>query len=821
MLLKERGFAALAVTVLALGIAGVTTMFSVVNAVMIRGFSFPNADRLVAVDFIDPTSVTAFGVNNQVSALDYQELRATGQAFERLAAYLSGSTVNVTVDGRPERYTGAYVADEFFRILGVAPIRGRDFNEADNRPGAPKVAILSYGVWQRDFGGAEDAINRLVRVNGAPATIVGVMPPGFAFPQNEELWVPLFSEYPPKARNDPSGFGVAVLALIRPDVSLDQATAQTTSLAARLAADYPETNKRFATGRVRWLIDAFTPLQIRGTLLTMLGFSAGVLLLACANVMNMQFARATLRTRELAVRSSLGAGRGRLIRQMLTESLLLAAIGAVAGVALAYGATHWLQVTIRSFDSPPPAYIVFDVDAVVLAVTVVAAVLAAVLSGLLPALRSSRLNAVEVLRDATRGTTSGRLGLVSRSLVVFQIGVTGVLLVGAMLQLRSIANQTNIDFGYDTAGLVSARMGLMEGAYPSPEARKQFFDRLVERLARNAEYESVALTNRFRMVFSGSAPVEIDGRTYQQDRDRPLTNFEQVTPGFFDVTAQRIMDGRGFTEQDLESREPVAIVNAAFAAKHFAGQAVLNRRFRTTQPNGAQPSPWFTIVGVVSTVRMQGPFNAPGADEAGFYVPFYTQPVGSAPPGPAASQFATVVVKPRGGRVDAAMQTVRRDVAAVDPNLPLYYVGTPKTQIDAFVSQNRVIATLFTIFGVVAMLLAAVGIYGVMSFVVNQRRQELGVRMVLGADRKGILMMVLRQSAVQVVMGTAAGLGLALGLARVAGAGIQTVLFDTSATDPATYVTVAAIILAASFVATIVPARRATKVEPMVALRSV
>jgi predicted permease len=820
VLIKERTFAALAITVLALGICGVTTMFSVVNAVMLRGFSFPNADRLVEVNFIDPSTATFFGVNGRVTALDFEDLRSVQRSFERIAAYLNGSTVNVTIDGRPLRYTGAYVTEEFFPSLGVAPVRGRDFHASDNQPGAEKVAILGHALWQRDFGGAEDAIGRVVRINGKPATIIGVMPPGFAFPVNEELWLPLFSEYPPVPRNDPTRVPPAVLALIKRDVSIDQATADVHAVAMRLADAYPDTNKRFATGRVRPLIDAYTPPPLRATLLTMLYFCVGVLLIACANVMNMQFARATLRAKELAVRSSLGASRIRLVRQMLTESLLLSALGAVAGIVLASVSVDWLQRTVRAMENPPPAYIVFDLSGVVLAVTILATAGAAVASGLLPALASSRTNPVDVLRDSSRGSTSGRMGLISRGLVVFQIVVTCVLLIGAMLQLRSIVSQQNIDYGYDGANLLSARMGLMEGDYPGPDARRQFYDRLLERLRANPEYEAVAFTNRFRMVFSGNGPIEIDGRTYVADADRPNTNFEQVTGSFFDVTGQRILEGRTFTDQDLDSREPVAIVNAAFAAKHFAGRSALGARLRTTQPNGSQPGPWRTIVGVVSTVRMLGPFNNPGVDDSGFYVPFYSPVFGPLQPTPVASQFATVVVKPRHGPGEAAGQSLRRDVAAIDANLPLYYVSTPKSQQDALVAQNRIVATMFTIFGVVAMLLAAVGIYGVMSFSVNQRRQELGVRMALGADRRRILGMVLRQGSWQVAIGTGAGVMFALAIATLAGDGIQTVLFNTSASDPMIYTAVVGLILLVSAIAIVVPARRATKVDPLIALRS-
>jgi predicted permease len=370
VLVKERSFCALAVIVLSLGIAGVTTMFSVVNGVMLRGFSFPNASRLASLNFIDPTSATFFGVNGQIYALDYQELRPQQKSFDALAAYLNGSTVNVTVDGYPQRYTGAYVTEDFLRILGVAPMMGRDLTAADNTPGAGKVAIIGYGTWQWDFGGAADIVGKGIRINGKPATVVGVMAKGFAFPSNEEIWIPLFNEFPPLPRNDPGANAPAVLGLLKPGVSLDQANAEATTLARRFAAAYPETNKKFNTGQVQPLLEAYTPRPLRGTLWTMLGFCVGVLLISCVNVMNMQFARATLRAKELAVRSSLGATRMRLVRQMLTESLLVAAIGAVVGIALAYASTDWLSATVRNLENPPPSWITFDVDAPALAFTV-------------------------------------------------------------------------------------------------------------------------------------------------------------------------------------------------------------------------------------------------------------------------------------------------------------------------------------------------------------------------------------------------------------------------------------------------------------------
>jgi len=405
--------------------------------------------------------------------------------------------------------------------------------------------------------------------------------------------------------------------------------------------------------------------------------------------------------------------------------------------------------------------------------------------------------------------------------VVVQIIVTCILLIGSLLQVRSILKQQTIDYGYDTSGVMSARMGLMDGDYPSQDARRLFYDRLLRDLRTVPEFDAVALTNRFRMVFSGAVLIEIEGKEYKENRDRPQANNEQVGGGFFDVTGQRLLEGRAFTDNDLDARQPVAIVNAAFARKHFGTESALGRRFRTMTNNGTQPGVWRTIVGVVTTVRMLGPFNPPNVDDSGYYVPFYSTLAGPALKEPFFSQFATIVVKPRGGqRADLLANTLRREIAKADPNLPLYFVGTPKSQIDGFVAQNRIIATMFTIFGAVAILLASVGIYGVMSFAVNQRTQEFGVRMALGADDGKILGMVLRQGVVQIALGLTFGLGLALALATALGTGIQNTLFGVTARDPLTYGSVFAIVTVVSLIATLVPAHRATRVDPMIALRA-
>jgi putative ABC transport system permease protein len=821
VLVKEKAFCALAIFVLAIGISAVATQFAMVNGIMLRGFSFPTADRLAGITFIDPASRTANGVNQQMYAMDYEEYLPSQKSFELMTAYLSGSTVNMTVDGDARRYTGAYTTDTFLRVLGMKPVMGRDFTAEDNRPGAEKVALIGYGIWQRDFGSAKNIVGRSIRLNGKPATIIGVMPKGFEFPQNDQLWIPLYSEYPVRPRNDPAANNPGVMGILKPGVTMEQAEVEFTAFAKRFAAAYPDTNKAFNAAEVRPLIDQFTGPVLRGMMWTMLAFCVGVLLIACVNVMNMQFARATLRARELAVRSSLGATRSRLIRQMLTESSLLATAGAILGIGLAYFSIDWLGATLRNMENPPPSWIVIVLDTPVLLFTVGATAGAALVSGILPAWMASRARVVDVLREGGRGNTSRGVGLVSRGLVVAQIVVTCVLLIGSLLQLRSILNQQAIDYGYDTTGLMSARMGLMEGDYPTPEARKLFYDRLLRELTNSGQFKAVALTSRMRMVFSGNGPVEIDGKVYKARRDRPNANFEQVTGSFFDVTGQKLLEGRGFTDDDADTKQPVAIINAAFAKKHYGTGSAIGRRFRTGDGETGPYGPWRTIVGVVSTVRMQGPFNQANVDDSGFYTPFYATPFGAAPPTVVANQFSTVVVKPHAGQTaESVLKTLRREVAKVDSNLPLYFPGTPKFHMDGAMAAFRIIASMFSVFGGIAIVLAAVGIYGVMSFAVNQRRQEFGVRMALGADNGRILGMVLRQGSRQVILGLTAGMGLSLLIAFLGRSGIDTILIGVNALDPVTYVSVALMVAAVSLFALLVPARRATRVDPMLALRT-
>jgi putative ABC transport system permease protein len=816
VLRKEKSFCFLAVLVLALGICGVTTQFTVVNAFVLRGFSFPHPEQLMTVGLIDPQATPQnnnFGLGNIPAAQDYEDLRAAQQSFAMMAGYLNGSTINVTYKNNPQRFTGGYVTEDFFRILGVSPIMGRDFTADDNKPGAEKVTILSHQIWQRDFNGDPNIIGQGVRINGRAATVVGVMPPNFNFPVSEQLWVPFYNEFPLRPRDDleARNFGPAIMGRLKPGVSIDQVNAEFVGLAKRMAQDNPKTNGQLVSATVQPLLNNFVGPQLRQTVYAMLGAVIMVLLIACVNVMNMQFGRTALRAKEVAIRGALGATRWRLVRQMLTESLLVAVFGAVAGVLMAHWAIGLLIRATQALPFPLPYWVSFNIDAPVLAFTVGITLVASLVSGFVPALLSARANAAEMMKEGGRGNSSRLVNIITRVLVVSQIALTAALLILATLQIKSIRNQTTLDYGYDENAVYSARMGLMEGDYPTPEARQQFFARTVRALRANPAFANAAMSDRFRMTFAAFGQYEVDGQTYVTDRDRPQGNFESVSDNYFATLGLKILEGRDFTIDDSDAKQPVAIVNASFAKKYFGKESPLGRRIRVFNP--AQSLPWRTIVGVVPDTLMQGPFNQQ-SDNAGFYLPLL-----GATPSP---QFCTIIVRPQPGlRADTLGPSLSKAVAQLDANLPVYFPGTPARLHDEILGVNRITATLFTIFGIAAVVLSSVGLYGVMSFSVNQRTQEFGIRMALGADAARILRMVMTQGALQIAIGLAIGAGSAALLLRVLGpAVLQNLLFKVNAFDPFIYFAVAALLTLVAGVSCFVPARRATRVNPMVALRT-
>ena len=594
-------------------------------------------------------------------------------------------------------------------------------------------------------------------------------------------------------------------------MSQDQANAEFIALARSIAKDNPKTNKQFTSASVQPLLKSFIGPQLRQTMYAMLGAVIVVLLIACVNVMNMQFGRAALRSRELAIRGALGATRMRIVRQMLTESFLVALLGAVVGVALAYWAVDVLAQITSTPQFQLPYWIRFTIDVKVLAFTLGTVVVATLVSGLVPAVLAARGNSFEMMKEGGRGNSSRLVNGITRILVVGQIAMTAALLIASALQIRSIRNQVKLDYGYDEEGVYAARMGLFEGVYPTEDSRREFFKRAVRSLRANPAFEKAAMTDRFRMTFAGFGQYEVDGQTYATDRDRPRGNFEAVSDGYFATLGLKILEGRDFTLDDSDAKQPVAIVNASFARKYWGNASPLGHRVRLFNP--AQPQPWRTIVGVVPDILMQGPFNRE-TETAGFYVPL----LGASP----APQFCTIVVRPHPGQAaDTLGPALSKAIAQIDSDLPTYFPGTPAKSHSEFLSGPRLVASLFSIFGAVAFILSAVGLYGVMSFSVNQRTQEFGIRMALGADAARIFRMVMRQGAWQLVIGLALGTGsAALFLGVVAAAALQNILFKVKPLDPFIYFSVAGLLTAVAAASCFVPARRATRVNPMVALRT-
>ncbi|PYK20878.1 MAG: permease [Verrucomicrobia bacterium] len=817
VLFKDKTFCFLAVLVLGLGIGGATTQFTIVDAIVLRGFSFPHPEQLMSVGLMDPKASDQnnnFGLGNIPTAQDYEELKATQKSFSMMAGYLNGSTVNVTYKNNPQRYTGGYVTEDFFKIIGVSPVLGRDFTAADNKPGAEKVTILGDEIWQRDFGADPNVVGQSVRINGKSATIIGVMPPNFKFPVSEELWTPLYNEFPPQPRGDlrlgASNNAPAVMGRLKAGVTIDQANAEFITLARHLAEDNPKTNQNLTSASVQPLLNTFTGVQFRQTVWAMLAAVILVLLIACVNVMNMQFGRAALRAKELAIRGALGATQWRLVRQMLTESLVVAVFGAIAGVIIAYWAIDFYVRSINALPFPAPYYWKFTIDGSVLVFTVAITLLATIASGLVPAFLSARGNAAEIMKEGGRGNSSRLVNIITRVLVVGQIALTAALLIAATLEIKSIRNQMKLDYGYDENGIYAARMALMEGAYPSEDSRREFFQRAVRALQANSQFKSAAMSSRFRMTFDSQGQYEVDGQNYLTDRDRPRGNFESVSDNYFTTLGLKILEGRDFTVDDVDSKQPVAIVNASFARKYWGNQSAIGHQVRIFNPG--QPQPWRTIVGVVPDTLMQGPFDQQ-TESVGFYMPL----LGASP----APQFCTILVRPRAGqRADTLGPALSRAVAELDSNLPTYFAGTPGRFHNEILSANRIIATLFTIFGIVAFILSAVGLYGVMSFSVNQRTQEFGIRMALGADAARIFRMVMTQGAWQLAIGLVLGAGgIALLLGVIAAAALKNILFKVNALDPTIYFAVAGLLTLVAAVSCFVPARRATRVDPVAALR--
>ena len=790
-LIKSPGLTLVATLALTLGIGLTTIMFSMVYGVLMKGLSYPNGDRIVEMVRFN----AARGENRMATPIsDYADFKSQERTVASLAAYYSG-TVNVSGKMAPERYSGSFVTANTFDVTGVKPLLGRTFRAGEDGPGGARLVVISYPLWQTLFGGSRDALGAVLRANGVPYTVIGVMPEGYDFPDNSRIWLPLGMDPVGTKRGD--GTWLTVIGLLDPGVAMHQATSDFSAIATRLQHEYKSTNDGI-DARVMRYTDAELGPQPRQLIYTMFVAVFFVLLIACANVANLLLDRAAHRVKEVGIRTALGASRGAVVRQFLTEALVLSLGGAAFGSIAAYaGIAVFDRVLYASTDVP--SYIVVRLNAPVLAFTIGIAALAAMFSGLLPAVQSSRTDINEVLKDETRGSSSLRIGKMSRALVIFEIALSCGLLVAAGLTIKSVTNLRTMDPGFRTSHVFTARVGF-PGTYTDTVMQREFFERLRDRLETIPGVRSAALTSGLPGVQSDDGSFEVEGGTYATNNDVPNARSYSVSPGFFETFAIRILQGRGITAADRAGAQPVAVVNQAFADKYLGGGDVLGRRIRQGGRDSSQP--WMTVVGLVPST-FTGDQNQPRAPA--YFVPLEQHH----------ANFVSMAAFTDGPPMAITSQ-VRSAVTSLNPDLPIYWTYTQSEAMARQVWFIRLFGTMFALFGLIALFLAAIGLYAVMSFSVSRRTREVGIRMALGAQTRDVIRMIFRQGVVQIAIGVVFGLAFAATLAQF----LSVVLFQVAPRDPAIFGSVALVLAFTGLVACLVPALRATMVDPLTALRA-
>ena len=791
-LLNRPGFTAVVVLVLALGIGANTAFFSVMNAVLLRALPYPDPDRLVMV--WEDVSALGFPRNTPAPA-NYLDWKVQSTVFEKMAAYDHQSS-NLTGRGEPERIDGERVSADLFSLLGVAPALGRAFLPEEDRAGAPSVAVLSDGLWRRRFGADPDLVGRTISLDSRPVLVVGVMPRGFHFPSRKsEIWVPLAMDQEESANR--GGHYLEVVARLAPGASLSQAQAEMEAIAARLQKDYPRTNTN--VGAVVVPLHEELVGESRPALLVLLGAVGFVLLIACANVANLLLARAASREREMAVRAALGAGRGRLIRQLLTESLILSLTGGAAGMGLSAWGAQFLGSLAPESLAPLPGP---GLEKSVLAFCLGLSLLTGFLFGIGPALQVSRVDLIEQLKQGGLSRGSGR-NRMRGVLVVSEIALALLLLAGAGLMLKSFARLRSQDPGFRPDRSLTMRMILSEAKYPGAAQRRAFYDRLLEKVASLPGVESQAMVSFLPLTFTGGHySFSIEGSPVEVAANLPTAVYRAVSPQYFQTLGIPLFRGRGFTDQDWEGTSPVVVIDRILAERFWPGEDAVGKRLKLGESDSSQP--WQTVVGVVGNVR-QIQLSAELKPE--IYVSYHQE----------GSIFAAprdLVVR-TAGDPEALTATVRSQVWEVDPDQPVSDIQTMNQILAANLSRPRFSSLLLGAFAGAALLLSAVGIYGVISYLTEQRTRELGIRAALGADRRDILKLVVGTGLRLTLAGVLLGLAGALALGRL----LSSLLYGVSASDPLTLAGVTLLLASVSILAAYLPARRALRVDPVVALR--
>ena len=787
------GFTGAAVLALGLGIGANSAMFSVVNGVLLRPLPFPGSDRLVNVWESEPKR----NLPKMVAApANYYDWRAQNQVFSTLGAFIQSTFNLASTEGEPERYLGSSTDRGFFDALQVSPILGRIFTDEEDQPGRDGVIILSYGIWRSRFGGDPKIIGQTLTFDNKPRTVIGIMPEGFEYPAQSTMWAPLALDNETKAQRDLHRY--RVIARLRDGVTLERARSEFQTIGSRLAAQYPEFDNDDSVLVNPILEDTVGPM--RSALLVLLGAVMFVLLIACANVANLLLAKAAGRQREIAIRNSLGAGRGRLVRQMLTESMLLSFAGALLGLLLAYGAFHGL-LSLAPRNLPRLNQVGLDSTAVEF--TLLISVLSGILFGLAPAWQASRADLNSLLKEGSRSVSS-RSGLRS-ALVVAQVAIALVLLEGAGLLIRSFYEIAHVDPGFEPEHVMSMRLAPAASKYRRHDELKiQLVRGILQNVSRLPGVQMAAASTDVPLLGNPTYIMRFEGRAPVTPSQAPTANYFAVTPTYFDTMGMRMVRGRQISERDSKDTPPVAVVNQTLVDRYFPGQDPIGKRLEVgfdTPPN------WREIVGVVADVKIAG---LDQDSPAQVYAAYFQRPtfVDRVP------SFLTVIARTAsdpaalGGPMKAA-------ILNVDRSQPVYSVQPMTEVVSDSISQRRFSLVLLAFFAGTALFLASLGLYGVMSYVVVQRTPEIGIRMALGAQRSQVLGLVERHGMALVFAGLAIGATGSLLLTRL----MRSLLFNVAPQDPWTLGVGAATLLVVSWLACYVPARRAAGVDPLVALR--
>jgi putative ABC transport system permease protein len=788
-LINSLGFTIVAVITLALGIGACTAIFSVVNTVLLRPLDYPDPDRVVIIRETQLPQFPEFSV----SPPNYIDWEKQTKSYEYLAAY-TGAALNLTGEGEPQRLVGVKATAHYFDVYGVKPVLGRMLLPEEDAVGKNHVVVLSYGFWQRVFGGARDVVGRAVQLNGEPYQIVGVAPAGFGIASKVDVWTPMAFTPKETANDARGGHYINVVGRLKPGVTFRQAKAELEVIANQLAVQYPDPQKGW--GIFMMPIQDYMVRDVKPVLYTLLGAVGCVLLIACANLANLLLARATARHREISIRAALGAGRGRLIRQLLTESVVLAVCGGIAGVILA----RWgLDALLALAPTSLPRISEIHLDSGVLLFSLALSVVTGLVFGIAPAWLAARADVNEALKQGTRGSTEGGArGRLRSALVVIEVTFALVLLGGAGLLARSFMQLANVDPGFIPESATLMRLSLPQKKYDQPEQQTAFVNALLDQIKNLPGVQAAGITHSMPLVGDYVLGFNIEGRPAIDPADLPNTNYYAVTPGYFRAMGIRLIRGRIFTPQDDAKAPHVAIINETMARQFFPNEDPIGKRINIT--NG--PDYWREIVGIVGDIKQYGVDKATSAQS---YEPFAQVPFTS----------LNVVIRTKGSPA-ALLGALRPAVYAVDKDQPVGVIRPLEEIMAESIARQRFAMLLLTVFSVVALVIAAVGIYGVMAYNVVQRTGEFGIRMALGAQQRDVLRLVLTQG------GKLIGIGLAVGLLATLAASyaMRSILFNTSAYDPLTLASITVLLAAVALVACFFPANRATKVNPIDALRT-